>query len=76
MIEQIKQVLQDFLAPQLEAIRGDIRAMDAKFEAKFALLDTKIDSMRREIELMRREFSAETRRIDQKFTAEIHANSG
>jgi hypothetical protein len=32
MIEEIKELLQSFLAPQLEAIRGDIRALDAKVD--------------------------------------------
>jgi len=71
MIEQFKQVLQDFLAPQLEAIRGEIKALSAQVAAQ----DIKIESVRREIELTRREFLAEIRRIDEKFTAEIRANA-
>ncbi len=75
MIEQFKQVLQDFLAPKLEAINGEIKslqaqvaALDTKFEAKFTLLQGMIEGTRRE-------FQGEIRRIEDKFTAQIHANS-
>src|SRR3989449_3271288 len=47
MIDEIKELLQSFLAPQLEGIRGDIRAMDAKFdsvEAKITALDTNLET--------------------------------
>jgi len=78
MIEQFKQVLQDFLSPQLEAIRGEIKALSAQLAAQDTKIDglrREIESVRREIELTRREFLAEIRRIDEKFTAEIRANS-
>src|SRR5262245_33142560 len=38
MIEEIREMFQNFIAPQLEGIRGDIRAVD-----------TKVDSFRREL---------------------------
>lgn len=50
MIEQFRQVLQDFLAPKLEAINGEIRALSAQLAAQ----DAKIESVRREIEMARR----------------------
>lgn len=75
MIEEFKQLLQDFLAPKLEAINGEIKSLGAqiaaqevKFDAKFALLQTMIEATRRE-------FIAEIKRIEEKFTAEIRANS-
>ena len=52
MIEEIKQLFQDFIALQLEAIRGDIRALnsridalDMKFDARINALDMKIDAL-------------------------------
>ena len=42
MIEQIKELFQNFIAPQLEGIKGDIRALDAKFDAKFETVDAKL----------------------------------
>lgn len=38
MIEEIREMFQNFIAPQLEGIRGDIRAVDVK-----------VDSFRREL---------------------------
>ncbi len=45
MLEDIKELFQTFIAPQLEGIRGDIRALDAKIGA----VDTKVESFRREL---------------------------
>jgi len=45
MLEDIKELFQSFIAPQLEGIRGDIRALDAKIGA----VDTKVESFRREM---------------------------
>ena len=45
MIEEIKELFQSFIAPQLEGIKGDIRALDSKFDT----LDVKIESYRREM---------------------------
>jgi hypothetical protein len=33
MIEEIRELFQHFIAPQLEGIRGDIRALDARVES-------------------------------------------
>jgi hypothetical protein len=78
MIEQIKQVLDEFLSPHLEAIRGEIKdlttlvvAQDAKVEA----LRRGMELGRRETEMMRREFLTEIKRIEDKLAAELHANS-
>jgi len=38
MIEQMRELFQNFIAPQLESIRGDIRAVDVK-----------VDGLRREL---------------------------
>lgn len=57
VLEDIKELFQSFIAPQLEGIQGDIRALDTKLDAKFETLDTKIESCRREL-------SAEIRRVE------------
>lgn len=51
MLEDIKELFQAFIAPQLEGIKGDIRALDTKITAldtkvdtKISALDTKIDT--------------------------------
>ena len=33
MIEEIKELFQSFIAPELEGIKGDLRAIDAKLDA-------------------------------------------
>jgi len=43
MIEEIRDLFQNLIAPQLESIKGDIRALDAKFDSKIEALDAKID---------------------------------
>ena len=59
MIEQIRELFQNFIAPQLESIRGDIRTVDVK-----------VDSLRRELlsEIRRVEevLSADYIRLEQK----------
>ena len=35
VIEQIRELFKTLIAPQLEGIKGAIRALDAKFDAKF-----------------------------------------
>ena len=51
--DQIKKALQDVVAPELHAIRGDMRAM----RGDIRVLDQKIDSLRTEL-------VAEIRRLD------------
>jgi hypothetical protein len=78
MNEQIKQVLEEFLSPHLEAIRSELKdistqviAQDAKIEA----LRRGLELGRRETEMMRREFLTEIKRIEDKLAAELHVTS-
>ena len=41
MIEEIKELFQSFIAPAIEGVKGDIRAVDAKISG----LDTKIGAL-------------------------------
>ncbi|MGB9861834.1 MAG: hypothetical protein ACPLRP_05880, partial [Candidatus Bipolaricaulaceae bacterium] len=54
--EQVKQALQDILAPELQALKVEIHRLDEKIEAlrsemnaKFEALDTKIEGLRHEV---------------------------
>jgi hypothetical protein len=76
MSEQIKQALEETLAPHLGALRDEIKdlvtqavAQDAKIEA----LRRGMELARRENEMMRREFLTEIKRIEDKLAAELHA---
>jgi hypothetical protein len=60
MIEEIRELFQSLIAPQLEGIRGDIRALDARVAA----LDTKMESFRREL-------LSEIRRVDEVLSADF-----
>ena len=55
--DQIKKAFQDIIAPELHALRGDIRLLDQKIDAVDARLTVKIDSFRNEM-------IAELRRVD------------
>ena len=60
MLDDIKELFQSFIAPQLEGIRGDIRALDAKIGA----VDTKVESFRREL-------VAEIHRVEQTLSTDF-----
>ena len=49
MIEEIRELFQNLIVPQLDGIKGDIRALDAKFSGKIETIDTKVESFRREL---------------------------
>lgn len=44
LIEDIKELFQSFIAPALEGIKGDIRALDTKIDAVAKMLDARIDA--------------------------------
>jgi hypothetical protein len=71
MIEQIKELFQTLIAPQLEGIKGDIRALDAKFDAKFETVRIKIDGVDSKVESCRRELPAEIRRVEEVLSADF-----
>jgi len=69
--DQIKTAFQDIIAPELHAIRGDIRVMDQKIDgvdarlsAKMESVEVKVDSLRTEAVSMKNELLAEIRRLD------------
>ena len=53
VIEEIRKLFQTLIAPQLEGIKGDIRALDAKFDAKFETVGIKIDGVDSKVESCR-----------------------
>src|SRR5438552_17995073 len=60
MIEEIRELFQNFIAPQLEGIRGDIRAIAADIRA----VDVKVESYRREV-------LSEIRRVEEVLSADF-----
>ena len=45
MIEEIRELFQNLIAPQLESIKGDIKALDVKIDTKTDALDAKIGAL-------------------------------
>ena len=71
MYDQIEQAFQDVIAPELHALRGDIRVLDSKIagldqkiDGVDARLAIKIDSLRTETVSLKGEVLAEIRRLD------------
>jgi chromosome segregation ATPase len=62
--DQIKKALQDIVAPELQAIRGDIRVLDQKIDNVDARLTVRIDALAAQMASRRAELLAEMRRID------------
>ena len=62
--DQVKKAFQDIVAPEVHALRGDIRVLDQRF----AGLDQKIDGfdarLTTKIDSLRTELIAEIRRLD------------
>ena len=62
--DQIKKAFQDIIAPELHALRGDIRLLDQKIDG----LDQKVDAVDArltvKIDAVRNEMIAEIRRVD------------
>jgi hypothetical protein len=62
--DQIKAALQDLIAPELQAIRADIRRLDEKIDAGDARQVIKIDSLQAQMGSMKNELVSEIRRVD------------
>ncbi len=77
VIEQIKKLLQDFIAPQLEAIRGDIKALDARVIAESAAVRQIVSDSEQRVEVrivsLEQIFDVRTTALEQVFDARMTA---
>jgi len=64
-IEEIKELFQSFIAPQLEGIKGDIRALDSQLDARIDGVGAKIEAVDVNVESYRHEVRAEIHRVEQ-----------
>ena len=69
--DQIKSALQDIVAPEIHALRGEIRVLDQKIirldqniDAVDACLTARIDGLRADTMSMKAKLLAEIRRLD------------
>jgi hypothetical protein len=44
VVHSVRQLLQDFIAPELRELKGDVKQLDEKIELKFGSLSAKVDS--------------------------------
>lgn len=49
-VEDLRKVLQDFLAPELRTINARLEALEKVMTAKFESVDTKLDFLHKEIQ--------------------------
>jgi prefoldin subunit 5 len=70
--DQMKKALQDIIAPELQAIRGDIRVLDQKIDNLDARLTVRIDALGAQIASHRAELLAEIRRVDSRIDSVEH----
>lgn len=49
VIHDVRQAVQDIVAPGVQELKGEIKGLDAKFSARLDGLDVKINSLRSEL---------------------------
>lgn len=67
--EEVKQALQDIVAPELKSLQIEIRRLDEKIDSGFARLSDKGDSLRAEL-------LSEIKRLDEKIDIAIQIRKG
>ena len=64
LYDQIKSLFQDIIAPEIHALRSDIRRIDEKIDHVDARLTSKVDALGAQVGHMKGELIAEIRRVD------------
>lgn len=57
VVQSVRQLLQDFMAPELRELKSDVKQVDGKVDSKTSSLEAKID--------------AETKRLEDKIVSEV-----
>jgi tetrahydromethanopterin S-methyltransferase subunit G len=72
--DNVKKALQNVIAPQLEAIQGNIKRLDEKIDSKHNEVLTEIKRLDEKIDLVRSELTAQITKVDEKLalTISIH----
>ena len=73
MIEEIKELFQSFIAPQLEGIKGDIRSLDSKLESYRRELLSEIRRVEQGTYAIERTLSTDFVRLEQKVDLSLGA---
>lgn len=70
--DQVNEALQDIVAPEIQAIRGDIRVLDQKTDNLDARLTVRIDALGAQLTWHRAELLTEIRRVDSRIDGVDH----
>jgi hypothetical protein len=57
VVQSVRQLLQDFISPELRELKSDLKQVDAKIDSESSILKAKIDS--------------ETKRLEDKIVSEV-----
>jgi len=61
VIEDVRQVLQDFLAPELREIRGQFSAIDKRLDAMEEVNRVRFESITQRLEIIQQSFAFDKR---------------
>ena len=68
VVESVRQLLQDFIAPELRELKGDIKHLNNKIDSETGSLKAKIDS---ETGSLAAKIDTETKRLEDKIVSEV-----
>ena len=68
VVQSVRQLLQDFIAPELRELKSDVKQVDAKIDSISNGLNAKIDS---ESGSLRAKIDSETKRLEDKIVSEV-----
>ena len=64
LYDQLRKAFQDIVAPEIQALRGEIHRLDAKIDGMDGRLGAKIEAVDAKVGSLRNELLAEIRRLD------------
>jgi hypothetical protein len=68
VVQSVRQLLQDFIAPELRELKSDVKQVDDKIEAESSKLKAKIDS---ESSSLKAKIDSESKRLEDKIVSEV-----
>ena len=68
VVQSVRQLLQDFIAPELRELKSDVKQVDAKIDSVSDGLNTKIDSETKRLE---DKIASEVGRLEGKIVSEV-----
>jgi hypothetical protein len=79
VVQSVRQLLQDFIAPELRELKSDVKQVDAKIDSKTNSLEAKIDSTTSNLEAkivfetsrLEVKIVSETSRLEDKIVSEV-----